>query len=339
MPTSGIDDYRTSSIEIITEALELLGVLGEGESPTDDQTISSQRTLNMMVKSWQGKGLNLFSVAKRIVQIVPGQEEYYLIPKQEGLNGNLALYGEFPPVDRTSIEVSNIDLKGGELMIGIHAYTGHTLSLSTNTGINSQVITGSLTTAFDTILVAVSPAMESEGYMSAWITPPGAPLPLSAEEIQGIQGPGVRSILEAYYVSDNTTDVPLKIISRSTYNDLSNKGTLGVPNQINFDPQRLWSTIRPWPTGNTGVNGAIEIHYQRSLESFIADGDEPDYPQEWFMALAYNLARSLAPKYGTPQMDYARILQQARELYEDARGFDTELETAVYLSPDVSWGG
>lgn len=45
-------NHSQTATDIITEALELLGVLAEGESPGTDQTTSSLRTLNNMIKLW-----------------------------------------------------------------------------------------------------------------------------------------------------------------------------------------------------------------------------------------------------------------------------------------------
>lgn len=45
-------DYIQTGTDIITEALEILGVLEEGETPSVAQTASALRTLNNMVKLW-----------------------------------------------------------------------------------------------------------------------------------------------------------------------------------------------------------------------------------------------------------------------------------------------
>ncbi len=51
MSTSGIAYNTSSTVDIITEALEMLGVLGEGEDPVADQISSSKRTLNGLIKT------------------------------------------------------------------------------------------------------------------------------------------------------------------------------------------------------------------------------------------------------------------------------------------------
>jgi len=52
MAFTGIADHKQTATDIITEALEVLGVLEEGETPGTDQTTSSLRTLNNMIKLW-----------------------------------------------------------------------------------------------------------------------------------------------------------------------------------------------------------------------------------------------------------------------------------------------
>ena len=78
MATSGSIDFIVTRDDIITEALELLGVLGEGETPNSDQLSSSARTLNMMVKTWQADGLNLFAVERQYLFTEKTVEEYSL---------------------------------------------------------------------------------------------------------------------------------------------------------------------------------------------------------------------------------------------------------------------
>ena len=120
------------------------------------------------------------------------------------------------------------------------------------------------------------------------------------------------------------------------YYELTNKDTSGFINQVYYDPQIGAGTLFVWPL-TADERDYLILLTQRTLEDFDSTTDNPDYPQEWYMPLAFNLARYLAPKFGTPQMDYSRIMQQARELYETARGFDTEMGTSMYIRPDT-WG-
>ena len=64
MAVSGSTNFSVTRDDIINEALELLGVLGEGEVANTNQLTSASRTLNMMTKAWQADGLNLFAVQR-----------------------------------------------------------------------------------------------------------------------------------------------------------------------------------------------------------------------------------------------------------------------------------
>jgi hypothetical protein len=147
-------------------------------------------------------------------------------------------------------------------------------------------------------------------------------------------------ILEAYYVSNHDpahhTEIPMGALSRTDYWQLSTKTTQAQPLQFYYDPQRTEGHLYLWPTASDEVN-YVTFLCQRTLSDFDNPTDEPDYPQEWFLPLAYNLATVIAPKYGTPVQDYARIQQTAAKLYEDAFGWDAEQGTSVYFKPDT-WG-
>jgi len=55
MATSGSYNFDVTALDILTEALELIGVLGIGESIDASESESDLRTLNLMLKSWQSK--------------------------------------------------------------------------------------------------------------------------------------------------------------------------------------------------------------------------------------------------------------------------------------------
>lgn len=60
MATSGSIDYNLTARIVVTEALELLGIVGENETPTAGNAASCLRTLNLMLKSWQAEGIDLW---------------------------------------------------------------------------------------------------------------------------------------------------------------------------------------------------------------------------------------------------------------------------------------
>jgi hypothetical protein len=60
MPTSGTISSTMTAAEVITAALQELGVLSAGENPTGEETILGLRSLNWMLKTWSAKGANLW---------------------------------------------------------------------------------------------------------------------------------------------------------------------------------------------------------------------------------------------------------------------------------------
>lgn len=318
MATSGSIGLSTSTEEIIKEALELLGVLGEGEDPTTDQITSSKRTLNTMAKTWQADGLNLFAVQRNYLLLEKGSDVYDLSASTQSTfstslvqtDVETAIVESATTVDL--VEVSETVSVTDGIAIEID---GQVLFKSTITAINS-------TTPSLNVDIADAVPQDISAGATVYITSGVANRPMQ--------------VLEAYNHQLNSTDIPLKMLSRIGYYELSNKDTTGYTNQVYYDPQIGTGKLYVWPTTDTELNYLILLT-QRTLEDFVSDSDEPDYPQEWYMPLAYNLARFLSPKYGIPQMDYSRLLVQARELYDTARGFDTELNTSMFIRPE-SWG-
>ena len=226
MATSGSIDYSTSKNDIITEALQLVGVLGEGQSPSSDQLADCSRTLNMMTKAWQAEGFNLFTLATQTVDLVASTATYTLSPRP-------------------------------------------------------------------------------------------------------------MQILNAVIRNTSGNDIPLEQITRREYVELNDKDAEGAPTLFYYDPQvGTGNTFTVWPVPSDTEYDVV-IWYHRTLEDFDGGDDEPDFPQEWYMALTYGLAVHLTDKYGTPVMLADRLRIKADELKEAAWGFDAE--HTIYFQPD--WRG
>lgn len=69
-------DYSLSATDLVTEALEQLGVLEEGESPSAEQLSSSIRTLNMLIKTW-GADYLIFAQKELTVDLVASTQNYF----------------------------------------------------------------------------------------------------------------------------------------------------------------------------------------------------------------------------------------------------------------------
>lgn len=310
MATSNSINYSSSTQEIITEALELLGVLGEGESYNTNQYISAKRTLNTMTKSWQADGLNLFAVKKLYLFLTKSQPYYDLIStSQDNWTDNFGQRSVDSDTTSGSTTITLDDASDASvgMNIGI-AVGGSDMFWTTIVNIASNVVT---------LSDALEDDVDDGAVVYYYLTTANRPMRL----------------LEAYIHRKDGSEIPVYNIARVDYMELARKDTSGMVTQIYFDPQVATPRVYVWPVSNSAQDYLV-LACQRTLSDFDNEVDEPDYPQEWYMPLAYNLATFLAPKFGIPQPDYVRIQQQAQHLYDMARGFDAEQETSKFFKPD-----
>ena len=99
-----------------------------------------------------------------------------------------------------------------------------------------------------------------------------------------------------------TIDIPIDIVSRSDYMAIPNKTLQAPANMIYYHRLRDTGTLYVWPTGTSSDN-TIKLTTQRRIQDFDSEGNNPDFPKEWTLAVEYLLAEAVAPKYkgGVPQ--------------------------------------
>ena len=313
MATSGSIDFSLDRDDAITEALELVGALGEGESPSAAQLTSVGRTMNMMLKSWQAKHhINLFAIQKLYVFLAKNQHEYDLKSTstdhfttsyvRTALNGAAAS-------GATSLTVDSITGISDGDNIGIELADG-TLYWDTVNGAPS----GSTVT----LTTGLSGAASDDAVVFAYTTTANRPM----------------KITDAVLRDTSNLDIPLNMLTRDEYVHMSNKTSDGQPVNYYFDPQRTTAKLNIWPEPND-VTKVIVLWVVRTLDDLDAASDEVDYPQEWFWAIATNLAVMIAPKYGVPDQTFRKLQILAGEALMDAESFDTE--GAIYLQPDFDY--
>ena len=319
MTVSNSVDFIVSTKDIIQEAYELLGVVAEGQSPTTAQTKSALRTLNMMTKTWQADGLNLFAVEEVFLFLRQNQRRYTLTSTStdnftsqfdETITTAASVLGA------TTITVADVSTIAENDFIGVKTDQGEVLHWTTVSGAPA----GNVVTLADALPAAVSSGVTVYSYTTKANRP--------------------MKVLEGYTVrfsnAGNGVDVPVGIIGRVDYGELANKDASGVVNQIYQDPQVGSFGLNVWPVTDS-ERDYLRLFVQRTLSDFDCLPNTPDYPQEWYLPLAYNLAAMLGPKFGTPARTYNIIRQNAAALYITAQDFDEENESSLFFRPDT-WG-
>lgn len=155
-------------------------------------------------------------------------------------------------------------------------------------------------------------------------------------------------LLEAWYRNTSSSvDTPIRLITRSEYNMLSNKSTTGYPSQLYYNPpghqgqtsNEPRGTIYLWNVPNTTFVASNDIYCTGvfPFEDFDAATDSPDFPSYFNNALSWILASQLAFEYGVPPSRIAQINLMAKESRERALQSMPE-EGSMFIQPAPRFG-
>ena len=118
--TSG--DYSATATLIITEALELIGVLQDGESPSANQSASALRSLNYLIKTWSAN-THIWAQGEYTLDLVASTGAYTLSVSNVGYTPQAVVSAT--RIDSSSEEVSLMPLSQEEwYAIGNKTTTG-----------------------------------------------------------------------------------------------------------------------------------------------------------------------------------------------------------------------
>ncbi len=91
MAFSGSNDFNQSTLEIIKDALILIGGIEDEEVPSAAQQVYGRRALNRMVKAWSAKGLKAWCWNEVSIVTVADQDSYEFGPTAPLLVTNHAI--------------------------------------------------------------------------------------------------------------------------------------------------------------------------------------------------------------------------------------------------------
>lgn len=80
MATSGSVNYTVDRNTLIKESMQLIAAIDEGVDPNATQISDASRTLNIMLKAWQGYGLQLWTIETGDINLVASTGSYTLGP-------------------------------------------------------------------------------------------------------------------------------------------------------------------------------------------------------------------------------------------------------------------
>lgn len=309
MTTSGTTSYNYTTLEIIREALELLGIVAIGQSIEPEDYDTCLRTLNAMVKEWQHDGLFMTHQKEATLFLVPKTIKYQL----GGTSPSRA--GDGPVIEtkvRTSAAIADTSIDVGSTVgmtiadqIGIVVNDGtvHWTTIQSITDTDTVVITNALTVDSD-----------ASNMVFSYTNQMGRPLEILSAHLRNSGGTDPE-------LSVQQQDRKLNEYNRLRYNNMPNKGTMGEPVTFFQDKQSNHLDLYVWPTG-TLASTRLKLIYHRVIEDFTTPADTADLPQSWMSPLALNLSATVAPKYGKEQKAAQAIAPMAAASLQKAMSFN-----------------
>lgn len=310
MATSGSVNFSVTRDNLISLAFQHIGVLGEGESPSSNQTTEAALLLNMIVKAHHSDGMPLWALKRGYILPLTGVSSMSFGSSHHVTSYVTTTLTAASAANDTTLTVSSITGISNAHVIGIELDDG-TVDWTTVNGAPSGTTV--------TITTGVTSAAASGNRIYTYATTNRTTRPIK--------------IIDANILtpSDNLSSGQIQLIGREEYYNLTNRTEDTGPVLMYYDPQ-LTGVVYFWPRF-TGGDEIIEFTYHRPFEDFDATGDEPDFPQHWYLALMLELAWLLSPKAGVPPEDRQAAFKEAQFYIEYARQCDYE-NASLYFGVD-----
>lgn len=314
MTTSGSVDFSLVQTEIIHDAMTIAGVLAAGESAAGEDYEHVQRLLNALVKNLfgpretiQSRGLKLWARKRGTVFLQDSQSKYSL-----GASG-----------DHASVSCVNTTLSAaeaaGQTSLSVTSITGISdgdyigIVLDNNT-VHWSTVNGTPSAGVVAIDDALASAAASGNRVYTYTTIIQRPV----------------EILSVLLRDDDGNDTPLERINLGQYEDISKKTSEVDPTryypEAQVDSFDIYLDGYPKDTSKT-----LEIVFLRPFEDFDTTTDTPDYPQEWYEPLLYNLAVRVCVAFARPVPQ--ELASLAASSLQQANSFYPETST-LYFEPD-----
>lgn len=322
MATSGSWNYSVTASDIITGALEDINVLEAGESVDSDDSTVALRTLNQLVKQWQGnadqaQGLKVWTRQRITLFLAKNQVKYLVGPGASDARATTS-YG------RTT--VSSAYTSGTSL--NVTSLTDTTTNVGTTVTMTASDIIGVVlddgTIAWTTISAAASSPITIGGDLGGaaaagnyvyWFTS-------RAQRFVDIEHAALRD--------EELIDTPVSVYTDvQQYEGMPQKDGEGDPTAILVEPLTTQTRVT-LDFAPQDVTKQLRLTVIYPSEDYDATSDDIAYPQEWFAALEWELAKRLAPKFNkrwteTHELNWKQATQIARQLNPQA--------TTIYFQP------
>lgn len=301
MAQSNSYDFSVTRDNLITDALLHVSALGEGETPSANLVTEAARLLNMIVKLRATEGMPAWALKRGYILPFSGESSINTDSHVVTAYDATALTADAASAAATIEVVSNTGMATSD-QIGIEL-SGGTIQWTTVNAIANSTIT----------LTSTLTGAASDG---------GRVYTYTASSNR-VQKP-IRIITANVLHQADQVSHEIDVVSKDEYYDLGDRTSPGVPNQMYY-------TIHPSVDTALNTNGqifvfprfsdgdyVIEFTYQRPFADFDAAGDNPDFPQTFYLPLMLELAALLGPRSGVPPEERKALFAEAKMYREEA---------------------
>lgn len=308
MATSGSINYNLTRNDIITEALELAGVVDIGATIEARYITTCARTLEILIKGWQSEGVYFWK--SRDFVVFP---QYQTASFDLGSTGDHAcLYSDLIKTEIATAADSSDSTIDVDDDTGIA--DGDAIGIELDGGtIQWTTVNGTPSSDTITLTTALTDDVAVDNHVYTYTTILNRPLWINEHG--------------RLYRNDNS-ESPFTLTSRNEYNDISIKSTDGVPNQGWYDPQLTNGKLYIWPR-NSDVKDYLILTGKFTIEDFDAATNDAEFPQEWYLALTWQLAVHIAPKFLKRSLD-ANFINRA-DLYLNAVATFDKDDSSIFI--------
>ena len=316
MSTSGTYTFTVNRDQLIRLAMLNIGKLDDTETPTAQEVSDCSTVLNMLVKQWQGKadfapGLKVWTRRRGYLFLNSTTGQYTVGPGGTGWTNSFV-----HPTVTTSTAA-------GATVIGVSSATG--VVAGYNIGIEQG--DGSL------FWTTVSTVVGTTVTLAAALTQAVAP----GAQVYCYQTTGTQPVVvETALLRDNTgNDTPLNLMTVQDYDYLPNKAAAvnpADPTAIYYEFQLTNSNLFTDCAQANDVTKYIVLTYLEAVQDLNSPSDNFEYPQEWYLALAWGLSKQICPMFNVP---WTQIMDgNYKESLAIAQHKDKEISTMYFQLTD-----
>lgn len=312
MATSGSTDFNITGLDIVEQAFYKIGVKKAEQALQPQEIKDGLFVLNLMVKAWQKQGMHLWAREEGILFLDVGKTDYLVGPSGD----ESTTLDDFISTSITSDQVA------GAIVIPVADSTGMLdldkvgIQLDDNTRHWTTIVSVDSSTQI-TILTGLPSAAITSNSVYTFTKIIERPLRIT-------------SFRRQTFAENN--EIRVETWSRAEYFNQVDKNSQGTVVNAYYSPLLTNGRIYVWQTASS-VNQFVLFSFERSLQNFDSQSNNPDLPIEWGEVLIWNLAARLGIDYNAPILKLQLIGAAAEKMLEEALGYDQEYDS-INLQPD-----